>query len=76
MKTRLYPMDRGDILEAYYWALTHCHGGQASREYARLCRVQRYFHPGVNQNEPDPETPAADLYEALCEELMAKEQNK
>ena len=37
--------DRFDIAEAWYLALSHCHGGQWSREYARLCKLSRRFRP-------------------------------
>jgi negative regulator of genetic competence, sporulation and motility len=39
--------DRYDITEAYYLALSHCHNGQWSNEYARLCKMQKYFKPSV-----------------------------
>lgn len=34
-----------DIVEAYYLAYTHCHNGQWSKEYSRLCKMQKYFKP-------------------------------
>ena len=37
--------DRFDIVEAYYLALSECHSGQWSKEYARLCKIMRYFKP-------------------------------
>jgi len=37
--------DRFDICEAYYLALSDCHGGQWSPEYARLCRLRKSFKP-------------------------------
>jgi len=37
--------DRFDICEAYYLALSECHGGQWSPEYARLCRLRKSFKP-------------------------------
>lgn len=40
--------DRFDICEAYYLALSHCHGGQWSTEYSRLCKLTKYFTPARN----------------------------
>lgn len=37
--------NRFDIVEAWYLALSECHSGQWSREYARLSRMGRYFRP-------------------------------
>ncbi len=37
--------DRFDVCEAYFLFFTHYHGGQGSREYARLCRMRHYFWP-------------------------------
>ena len=39
--------DRFDIVEAYYLAYTHCHNGQYSSEYSRLCKMQKYFKPSI-----------------------------
>lgn len=39
--------DRFDIVEAHYAFYTDYHGGQNSPEYARLCRISRYFRPGA-----------------------------
>lgn len=41
-------LDRFDICEAWYLYLSHWHGGQGSREYARLSRMFRYFQPRQN----------------------------
>ena len=38
--------DRWDIVAAYYAYYTDWHAGQGSPEYARLCRIRRYFKPG------------------------------
>lgn len=43
--------NRFDIAEAYYLALSHCHGGQWSPEYARLCKLQTYFKPRYSLQE-------------------------
>ena len=37
--------DRFDIVQAYYTFYVNYHGGQASKDYARLCRIQKYFRP-------------------------------
>jgi hypothetical protein len=37
--------DRFDICEAWYLWLAHNHTGQWSKEYERLCRMERYFRP-------------------------------
>ena len=38
--------DRFDIIHAHYvWNLEH-HGGQSSPEYAKVCRIEKYFKPG------------------------------
>jgi hypothetical protein len=42
--------NRFDIVEAYYLFLSEYHEGQASRRYARLCKMQRYFKPAWNFN--------------------------
>lgn len=38
--------DRFDIAEAWYLWLCDNHGGQWSREYARLSKLTRNFRPG------------------------------
>ena len=37
--------DRFDIMEALYLYYTDWHNGQWSREYKRLCHMQKYFKP-------------------------------
>jgi hypothetical protein len=37
--------DRFDIAAAYYLYYCDYHSGQWSPEYARLCRILRYFRP-------------------------------
>lgn len=63
--------DRWDICEAWYLALTHCHGGQWSREYQRLCRMGRYFKPGHCFNINSLSENARAIYDAACERLLA-----
>jgi len=40
--------NRFDIAEAWYLALSHCHDGQWSKEYKRLCHIKNYFTPSIN----------------------------
>ena len=40
--------DRFDIVEAHYWYCVNYHTGQWSPEYARQCRIGRYFSPGLH----------------------------
>jgi len=37
--------NRFDIVEGWYLALGHCHTGQRSWGYARLCKMGEYFEP-------------------------------
>ena len=38
-------MDRFDIAEGWFCYLTDYSGGQSSKEYKRLCRMQEWFTP-------------------------------
>ena len=62
--------DRFDICEAYYLALTHCHGGQWSREYARLCRMARYFRPSPMLSVGSLSDNARAIYESACARIL------
>lgn len=44
--------DRLDIVQAHYWYYTNYHTGMMSREYARLCKMQRYYKPSPFENMP------------------------
>lgn len=44
--------DRVDIIQAYYWYYTNYHTGIMSKEYAKLCKMQRYYKPGRFENMP------------------------
>jgi hypothetical protein len=58
--------DRFDIAEAYYLYLSAYHGGQGSREYARLCRLLRSFRPRPSlRSQDDLGDNARDIYDAL-----------
>lgn len=61
--------DRFDIVEAYYCALSDCHGGQASREYARLSRMSRYFKPRASLSADTLDDNAREIYLAVCQRL-------
>ena len=62
--------DRFDICEAYYLALSHCHGGQWSREYARLCRLSRYFKPSPMLDVDSLSENAREIYESACARML------
>ena len=62
--------DRFDIVEAYYLALTHCHAGQWSREYARLCRMSRYFRPAPMLSVDSLSDTAREIYENACARML------
>ena len=62
--------DRFDITEAWYLALSHCHGGQWSREYARLCRMQKYFRPSPLLSVETLSDNAREIYDAACAKLL------
>ena len=63
--------DRIDIIEAWYLALAHCHGGQYSREYARLSRLGRYYRPGPLFSVDSLTDNARDIYAQACKRLLA-----
>ena len=62
--------DRFDIAEAYYLALTHCHGGQYSPTYARLCHMQKYFKPSMGLCVESLTDNGLEIYERACERLL------
>ena len=62
--------DRFDIVEAWYLALTHCHGGQWSEEYARLCKMLGYFKPGAMLSVDSLNDNAREIYEAACAKML------
>jgi len=39
--------DRFDIVEAYYWYCVDYHNGQWSPLYERLCKIGKYYNPGI-----------------------------
>jgi len=62
--------DRFDIAEAYYLALTHCHGGQYSPTYARLCHMGKYFKPSMGLCVESLTDNGLEIYERACERLL------
>jgi hypothetical protein len=64
--------DRFDIVEAYYLALSECHSGQWSREYARLCKIMRYFKPGHSLSSETLSENGREIYVNACIKLLNK----
>lgn len=68
-----YPtnFDRFDICEAWYLALSHCHGGQGSTEYARLCKLTRagFFQPSPMLSVESLNENARAIYHRACESM-------
>ena len=62
--------DRFDICEAYFLALSHCHGGQWSREYARLCSMAAYFRPSPSLSVDTLNDNAREIYERACARML------
>jgi hypothetical protein len=64
--------DRFDICEAYYLALSHCHGGQWSKEYARLCKLTRegFFKPSPFLSVETLTENGREIYENVCNKLL------
>lgn len=64
--------DRFDIAEAYYLALSHCHSGQYSTEYARLCKMQQYFKPSILLDCESLSENGKAIYDNVCSKLLGK----
>ena len=65
--------DRWDILEAWYLALTDCHGGQFSPEYARLSRMGDspiYFKPSPMLSVDNLSENAREIYDQAVSRLL------
>jgi len=62
--------DRFDICEAYFLALSHCHGGQWSKEYERLCKLMKYFKPSPTLSVETLNENARIIYDNACEKLL------
>ena len=63
--------DRFDIAEAWYLALTHCHGGQYSRSYARLCKLRRIFRPSPLLRVETLSENGKEIYENAVKKLLS-----
>ena len=62
--------DRFDIVEAYYLAFCHCHGGQWSREYSRLSMMHGYFKPSPMLSVDSLNENAREIYDNVCSKLL------
>ena len=62
--------DRFDICEAYFLALMECHGGQLSKEYARLCRLMSYFKPRPNLTTETLTENGREIYTNACIRML------
>jgi hypothetical protein len=49
MKTRVGYVSRFDVCAAYNLWLQDNHSGMGSREYLRLCKLQRYYRPSRSE---------------------------
>jgi len=65
--------DRFDIAEAWYLALSHCHGGQWSDEYARLCSMGRYFRPSPSLSVETLSENGRAIYDAACARMLGSD---
>lgn len=61
--------DRFQIVLAHYVFCMFWHNGQTCPLYARMCRISRYYKPGMRgENLRNPENEMAlSIYENLCE---------
>jgi hypothetical protein len=64
--------DRFDIVEAWYLALSHCHGGQWSGEYLRLCHMGDYFKPSPLLSIESLSENGRAIYHYACNRLLKK----
>jgi hypothetical protein len=62
--------DRFDVCEAYFLALSHCHAGQFSREYERLCKLMSYFKPSPLLSVDSLSDNAREIYDSACERML------
>ena len=62
--------DRFDICEAWFLALSHCHKGQWSQEYARLCKMRRYFRPSPMLSVDSLSDNGREIYDAACARML------
>ena len=64
--------DRFDIIEAWFLALSHCHSGQSSREYLRLCKMKEYFQPCCLLSVTTLSENGEAIYRAACKRLLGE----
>lgn len=64
--------DRFDIAEAYFLFLSHCHEGQGSEKYHRLCRMGRYFKPRPSLSVETLSENGREIYESLIQREEGK----
>jgi len=64
--------DKFDICEAWYLALSDCHGGQWSDSYARLCHLTEFFRPSPLLSVDRLNENAIEIYRAAVEKLTGK----
>jgi len=64
--------DRFDICEAYFLALSHCHGGQWSNEYVRLCKLTRksFFKPSPFLSVETLTENGREIYDNACKRFL------
>lgn len=63
--------DRFDVVAAYFFALAHCHEGQSSEKYQRLCKLLRYFTPSSLMTVDNLNENASEIYERKVMEWTA-----
>lgn len=65
--------NRIDIIEGRLLAYTHCHGGQWSPEYARMCKIRGYYKPAAGGLTEDYLTENGKvIYEEVCAKILGK----
>lgn len=62
--------NRFDIIEAWYLALSECHGGQFSNEYSRLCKLQKRFKPSIIFSKKTLTENGLAIYKQTCKNLL------
>ena len=68
---RAMHFNRFDVVEAWYLALSHCHGGQGSQEYRRLCGMKDYFEPSPLLRVSTLNSNAREIYNNAVITLLA-----
>jgi hypothetical protein len=64
--------DRMSIVTAWYLALSHCHSGQGSRSYARLCKIESYFRPSMWLSFESLSEDEVEIYNAACARIIGE----